>query len=93
MSRKLLSFVMLFAVTFCFIGGCKDKDDEEQAVLVKDGKEVIATINGVSYTADDVYNDFLDSNTSAEYLYEELEDLLIKTVVTVTESMRNRITN
>lgn len=93
MSRKLLSFVMLFAVTFCFIGGCKDKDDEEQAVLVKDGKEVIATINGVSYTADDVYNDFLDSNTSAEYLYEELEDLLIKTVVPVTESMRNRITN
>ena len=92
MKRRLLSFVMLFVVTFCFVSGCKD-DGNEQSVLVADGKEVIATINGVNYTADDVYGDLINSSSNAEYIYEQLEDLLIKTVVPVTESMRSRIVN
>ena len=93
MKRRLLSFIMLFAVSFCFINGCKNKEDEKQSILVVDGKEVIATINGKNYTADEVYSDLINSDSSAEYLYEELEDLLIKTAVPVTSSMRNRIVN
>jgi len=92
MIKKLLSFIMLFVVTFCFVSGCKD-DEKEQAVLVVDGKEVIATINRVNYTADQVYGDLINLNSNAEYLYNELEDLLIKTMIPVTESMRNRIVN
>jgi hypothetical protein len=41
MKRKLLSFIMLFAVTFCFISGCKDEENGEQSVLVENGKEVV----------------------------------------------------
>ena len=50
MNKKILSFIMLFAMTFCFISGCKD-GESEQAVLVAEGKDVIATINGVNYTS------------------------------------------
>ena len=93
MIKKLLSFMALFVVTFCFVSGCKD-EEKEQAILVdNNGKEVIATINGVNYTADLSYEDLLNSNESVEYIYEELEDLLIKTVVPVTDSMRNRANN
>ena len=93
MKRKLLSFIMLFAVACCFIGGCKDGQSNKDSVLVVDGKEVVATINGFNYTADDLYGDLVDYNSTASYMYEELEDLLIKTVVPVTDSMRNRIVN
>ncbi len=91
MRKKILSFMMLLIVAFCFVG-CKDESKEE-SVLVVDGKEVIATINGVNYTADQVYDSLVSSNISAEYLYEQLEDLLIKTAVPVTDSMRSRIVN
>ena len=93
MKRRLLSLIMLFAVSLGFIGGCKDTEDNDQEVLVVGGKEVIATINGKHYTADDVYGDLITSNSSAEYLYEELEDLLIKTAVPISNSMRSRIVN
>lgn len=92
MKKKILSFIMLFAVTFCFASGCKN-DNDDQEVLVKDGKEVVAKINEEYYTADQLYEDMIDSSTNAEYLYQELEDLLIKTVVPVTDSMKNRINN
>jgi parvulin-like peptidyl-prolyl isomerase len=91
MNKKILSFIMLFVVTFCFASGCKNDNDTDESVLVADGKEVVASINGVNYTADELYGDMISSN--ADYLYEELEDLLIKTVVPVTDSMRNRINN
>ena len=93
MKRRLLSFIMLFAVTFGFVSGCKSEVDDEQSVLVENGKEVVAKINGVSYTADQIYGDLLDYNSSAEYIYEQLEDLLIKTVVNVPRSTRSRIEN
>ena len=83
---------MLFAVTFCFASGCKN-DNDDQKVLVVDGKEVVATINGVHYTADQLYENVLNTSTNADYVYEKLEDLLINTVVPVTESMKNRINN
>lgn len=92
MKKKILSFIMLFAVTLCFAGGCKN-DNEDQGVLVKDGKEVVARINDEYYTADQLYEDMIDASTNAEYLYQELEDLLIKTVVPITDSMKNRINN
>ena len=91
MNKKILSFIMLFVVTFCFASGCKNDNDTDGSVLVADGKEVVASINGVNYTADELYGVMISSN--ADYLYEELEDLLIKTVVPVTDSMRNRINN
>lgn len=94
MNKKILSFIMLFVVTFCFVGGCKNDDNNnDDAVLVADGKEVVATIGGVNYTADDLYGDMVSSSSSAEYIYDELEDLLIKTVVPVTDSMRNKVNN
>lgn len=92
MNKKILSFIMLFAVTFCFASGCKN-DNDDQKVLVVDGKEVVATINGVHYTADQLYENVLNTSTNADYVYEKLEDLLINTVVPVTESMKNRINN
>lgn len=93
MKRRLLSFIMLFAVTFGFVSGCKSEENDEQSILVENGKEVIAKINDVSYTADQIYNDLLDYNGSAEYIYEQLEDLLIKTAVNVPRSTRSRIEN
>lgn len=93
MRKRILSFVMLFAITFCFISGCKKDDNAEQEILIADGKEVVASIDEVNYTADQLYSDMIDLNSNAEYLYEELEDLLIKTVVPVTDSMKNRISN
>ena len=91
MNKKILSFIMLFVVTFCFASGCKNDNDTDKSVLVADGKEVVASINGVNYTADELYGDMISSN--ADYLYEELEDLLIKTAVPVTDSMRSRVNN
>lgn len=93
MKKKIMSIIMLFAVTFCFVSGCKNEENTEQEILIKDGEEVIATINGVDYTANDIYDQFLTSSTSVEYLYEKLEDLLISTVVPITNTMRNTITN
>ncbi len=94
MKRKLLSFIMLFAVTICFIGGCKKDDDtNEQEILVDNGKEIIAKIGENVYSADQVYGDLVDLSSNAEYIYEELEDLLIKNAVLVTDSMRSRIVN
>lgn len=93
MNKKMLSFIMLFMVAFCFIGGCKDNEDGEKGILVKDGKDVVVTVNNVNYTADQLYSDMLNSNDSLTYLYDALEDLLIKSVVTVTDSMKNRINN
>ncbi len=93
MNKKMLSFIMLFMVAFCFIGGCKDNEDDKNGILVKDGKDVVATINNIDYTADLLYGDMANSNVSSDYLYETLEDLLIKSVVTVTDSMKNRINN
>jgi len=93
MIKKILSFMSLFVLTFCFISGCKNDDDKEAVLVDGDGKEVIATINGVNYTADLSYEDLVTSNDTVGYLYEELEDLLIKSVVTVTDSMRNRANN
>lgn len=94
MVKRLLSFISLFVVTFCFVSGCKDNNNGDQAVLVdNNGKEVIATINGVNYTADYVYDSMLTSKDTVGYIYEQLEDLLIKTVVPVTESMKNRANN
>lgn len=93
MKKRILAFVMLFAVTFCFVSGCKKEDNDDQKILIADGKEVVATIDGVNYTADQLYDDLVDLNTNAEYLYEKLEDLLIETVIPVTDSMKNRISN
>ena len=93
MKKKFISIIMLFAVTFCFVSGCKNDNNNEQTVLVADGKEVIATINKKNYTADDLYNKALTSNDTVEYIYEQLEDLLIKSVIKVTDSVRSRITN
>ena len=93
MNKKILSFIMLFAVTFCFVSGCKNDNDDKKVLVTEDGKEVVASINGVNYTADQLYGDMIGLSTNAEYLYQQLEKLLIKTVVPVTESMKNRITN
>ena len=92
MKKKFISIIMLFAITLCFVSGCK-KEDTDKNVLVVNGKEVIATINGTNYTADQIYDEFLTTNESISYIYEELEDLLIKSVVPITDSMRSRITN
>ena len=91
MNKKILSFLILFAVTFGFASGCKNDDNNDRSVLVSDGKEVVATINGVKYTADELYGDRLSA--SADYLYDKLEDLLIKTAVPVTESMNSKVSN
>ena len=40
MKRRLLSFIMLFAVTLGFVSGCKSEVYDEQSVLVENGKEV-----------------------------------------------------
>ena len=93
MKRKLMSVIMLFAATFGFISGCKDEETDEQSVLVEDGKEIIAKINGVSYTADQVFKDFVDYSDNAEYVYEQLENLMIKSIVNVPDSTRSRIVN
>lgn len=93
MIKKLLSFMMLFIVTFCFISGCKDEENEQSILVDEDGNEIIATINGVNYTANISYDEFLNSSETVGFMYEELEDLLIRTVVNVTDSMRNRATN
>lgn len=93
MKRRLLSFIMLFAVTFCFVSGCKDEENGEQSVLVENGKEVVAKIDDVSYTANQLFGDLVDYNGSAEFIYEQLEDLLIKTAVNVPDSTRSRIKN
>ena len=93
MNKKILSFIMLFAVTFCFATGCKNDNENEKPVLVANGKEVIASINGVNYTADDLYGELVGNSASAEYLYEQLEDLLIKTAIPVTDSMKSRVNN
>lgn len=93
MKRRLLSFIMLFAVTFGFVSGCKSEESEEGSVLVENGKEVVAKINGVSYTADQIYSDLLDYSNNADYIYEQLEELLIKTAVNVPRSTRSRIEN
>lgn len=95
MKKKFMSIIMLFAVTFCFVTGCKnDNNNKEQEIKKdKDGKEIIATINGNNYTANDVYGEMLTNSTSVEYMYEKLEDLLISTVVPVTSTMRNTIIN
>lgn len=94
MKKKLMSIIMLFAVTFCFVSGCKkDNEDKEQEILVVEGEEVIATINGVHYTANDIYGEFLTNGTTVEYMYEKLEDLLISTVIPVTNTMRNTVIN
>ena len=92
MNKKILSFVMLIVVTFCFASGCKNDNGSDDTIFVNsDGKEVVASINGVDYTADDLYADMV--GLTGEYLYENLEDLLIKTVVPITSSMENRINN
>lgn len=93
MKRKLMSFMMLFAVAFGFISGCKDEENGEQSVLVENGKEVVAKINGVSYTADQIFGDLIDYSSNAEYIYEQLEDLMIKSIVNVPDSTRSRIVN
>jgi len=94
MIKKILSFIMLFVVTFCFASGCKNDNDNDQTVLVtEDGKEVVASINGVKYTADQLYEDLVSTSTNAEYLYKQLETLLIKTAIPVTDSMKNRVNN
>lgn len=94
MKKKLMSIIMIFAVTFCFVSGCKnDNEDTEQEILVVEGEEVIATINGVHYTANDIYGEFLTSNTTVEYMYEKLEDLLISTIIPITNTMRNTVIN
>lgn len=95
MKKKFVSIIMLFAVTFCFVTGCKkDNDNKEQEILKdKNGKEIIATINGNNYTANDVYDEMLTNSASVEYMYEKLEDLLISTIVPVTSTMRNTVTN
>lgn len=94
MNKKILSFIMLFVVTFCFASGCKNDNDSQKAVLVTDdGKEVVASINGVNYTADQLYGNVVGTSTSVEYIYEQLEDLLIKTAAPITESMRSRVNN
>lgn len=92
MKKKFISIIMLFTMTFCLACGCKNNEAGEE-VLVVEGKEVIATINGVNYTADQIYNKFLTTVESVDYIYEKLEDLLIKSVVPITDSMKSRITN
>lgn len=94
MKKKLMSLIMLFATTLSFVSlsGCK-KGDSEKEVLVVDGKDVIATINGKNYTADDLYNSYLDYEENLDYLYSKLEELLIKTAVPITESMRSGVVN
>ena len=94
MKKKMLSLVMLFALSIGFIGGCKkDNSGDEQAVLVVDGKEIVATINGVNFSADEVFENLSSLDGSAKYLYEKLNDLMIKTIVPVSESMRSKINN
>lgn len=93
MKRKFISVLMLFAITFCFVSGCKNDENTDKEVLVVDGKEVIATINEKNYTADQIFGELVSTNDSIEYMYEQLEDLLIKTVVNIPESTRSRITN
>lgn len=94
MKKRVLSFIMLFALSLGFIGGCnKDNSKEEQAILVVDGKEIIATVDGVNYSADQIYENLLNLDSNAEYIYEKLDDLLIKNIVPVSDSMRSKINN
>ena len=37
MIKKILSFVMLFIVTFCFANGCKDNEDEQGVLNDENG--------------------------------------------------------
>ena len=69
MSKKIMSILMLFAVTFCFASGCNKEENTEQEVLVTEEGEVIATINGVNYTANDIYDEMLTTSTSVEYMH------------------------
>lgn len=93
MSKKIMSILMLFAVTFCFASGCNKEENTEQEVLVTEEGEIIATINGVNYTANDIYDEMLTTSTSVEYMYEKLEDLLISTIIPVTNTMRSTVVN
>ena len=93
MKKRLLSFIMLFSLGLGFIGGCKKDDNKEQAVLIVDGKEIIATVDGVNYSANQIYESLLTLDSSADYIYEKLDDLLIKTIVPVSDSMRSKINN
>ena len=92
MRKKVVSFIMLFAMTLGFVGGCNDEQNED-SILVAEGKEVIAKINGVYYTADDVYGSLITSNSNASFLYEQLERKLIETVIQISDGAKSRIEN
>lgn len=92
MKKKVLLFIMLFAMGLGFVSGCKD-DKTDQSILVVDGKEIVATINGVNYSADQVYDNLINLDDNANYVYEKLNDLLIKNIVPVSDSNRSKINN
>ena len=56
MNKKILSFIMLFVVTFCFASGCKNDNDTDESVLVADGKEVVASTVGEIMSAEEFYS-------------------------------------
>lgn len=92
MKKRALSLMLLFAISFGLVSGCKSNNkDNDQTVLVVDNKDIIATIDGVNYSADQIFDSMINLNSNVDYIYEKLQDLLIKTIIPVSDSTRSRI--
>ena len=84
--RKLIPLSVMTLCSLCFATACGPKEDATKT-------NVIATYNGTSITAEDIYDFSLYDQNVAEYVYGVLEKSLIQSAIPASNSMRTKVEN
>lgn len=88
MKKKILAFVLLCIVSFSSLLGCQKKDENSIEKLTLNGQEIVLKVGEVTYTADDLFGELLNTQNGAEVAFSKIFKIVVQTATPVDANMQ-----
>lgn len=88
MKKKIISLLMLLGLSLSFVSGCKSEDSSVVDKLNIDGKDIVLKVGDTKYSADELFNDMLNTTDGADALYDKILKMTVESSVKIDDNMR-----
>lgn len=88
MKKKWIGFLSVCILGFSSLVGCASKDTSSVEKLTVNGQDIVLQIGDVSYTADELFGDLLNTTDGAEVAYSKILKIVVQTAMPVDTNMQ-----
>ena len=86
--KKIISFIVIIAVSFSLFSGCNKKENNN---LVIDGKDVVLRVGDSYVTANELFLSMLNGEISSKVIFDDIERFVIEKTTVADQSIINNV--